>query len=44
MKLKSLGVEIIIAVGHAGYKVDKMLARNVEELDLVVGGNNLLKS
>ena len=33
-------MDIIIAVGHAGYKVDKMLAEHVEELDLVVGGEN----
>ena len=32
-----LGVEIIIAVGHAGYTVDKELARRVGEVDLVVG-------
>ena len=38
--LKGLGVEIIIAVGHAGYKVDKELARRVGELDLVVGGHS----
>ena len=38
--LKSLGVNILIAVGHAGYNVDKELARTVEELDVVVGGHS----
>ena len=38
--LKGLGVEIIIAVGHAGYTLDKELARRVAELDLVVGGHS----
>ena len=39
-KLKSVGVEIIIAVGHAGYTVDQALAREVEDLDIVVGGHS----
>ena len=38
--LKSLGVDIIIAVGHAGYSVDQELAREVADLDLVVGGHS----
>merc|ERR1712016_400333 len=38
--LKSIGVNIIIAVGHAGYSVDQQLAREVEDLDLVVGGHS----
>ena len=38
--LKSLGVNILIAVGHAGYNVDKEMARTVEELDVVVGGHS----
>ena len=38
--LKGLGVDIIIAVGHAGYVVDQDLARRVGELDLVVGGHS----
>ena len=38
--LKGLGVDIIIAVGHAGYVVDQDLARRVAELDLVVGGHS----
>ena len=38
--LKSLGVNILIAVGHAGYNVDKEMARTVKELDVVVGGHS----
>ena len=40
MSLKSIGVDIIIAVGHAGYTLDMELARQVEDLDLVVGGHS----
>ena len=38
--LKSLGIDIIIAVGHAGYGVDMHLAEQVEHLDLVIGGHS----
>ena len=34
------GVNIIIAVGHSGYEVDKKIAKEVEEVDLVVGGHS----
>ncbi|XP_030750963.1 protein 5NUC-like [Sitophilus oryzae] len=33
------GVEIIIALGHSGYKVDKKIAREVKEVDIVIGGH-----
>ena len=39
-RLKSLGINIIIAAGHAGYEVDKRMAEQVEDLDLVVGGHS----
>jgi len=42
-RLKSLDppVEILVALGHAGYKeVDLRLAAEVEELDIVVGGHS----
>ena len=29
----------IIAVGHAGYNMDKKIASNVDGLDIVVGGH-----
>jgi len=38
--LREAGVEIIIALGHSGYEVDQILAREVAELDLVVGGHS----
>lgn len=38
--LKAAGVEIILALGHSGYAIDQVLAREVEELDLVVGGHS----
>ena len=38
-KLKGQGVSILIALGHAGYSVDKKIADEVKELDLVVGGH-----
>lgn len=33
------GVDIIIALGHAGFKKDLELAREIEEVDVVVGGH-----
>ena len=33
------GVDKIIAVGHAGYNLDKELAAAVEGVDVVVGGH-----
>ena len=35
-----MGVEIIIALSHSGYKVEKQMAREVDDLDLVVGGHS----
>lgn len=37
--LKLHGVNIIIAVGHAGYGKDQEIARRVNGLDIVVGGH-----
>jgi len=37
--LKAAGINILIALGHAGYAVDQKIAREVSELDLVVGGH-----
>ena len=40
-RLTYLGVDIIIATGHAGYReVDLRMAEEVEELDIVVGGHS----
>ena len=38
--LKENGVDIIIALGHSGYDIDKELAANIPELDFVVGGHS----
>lgn len=37
--LKSQGVNKIIALGHAGYAMDQTVARNVNGVDIVVGGH-----
>ena len=39
-RLTALGVNIIIATGHAGYDLDQKMAKEIEELDLVVGGHS----
>ena len=39
-RLKNLGINIIIAAGHAGYDLDMRMAEQVEDLDLVVGGHS----
>lgn len=38
-KLKDQGVNILIALGHSGYEVDQKIAREVEDIDLVIGGH-----
>jgi len=38
--MKELDVDIIIALGHSGYDIDKELAANIPELDFVVGGHS----
>ena len=37
--LKMQGVNKIIAVGHAGYNMDKKIASSVDGLDIIVGGH-----
>ncbi|KAK5641699.1 hypothetical protein RI129_010246 [Pyrocoelia pectoralis] len=39
-RLNASGVKIIIALGHSGYEMDKMIAREVPLVDLVVGGHS----
>ena len=39
-QLKGEGVDIIIAVGHSGYRKDKELAAKVPDLDMVIGGHS----
>jgi len=38
-KLKKQGVNIFIALGHSGFETDKRIAREVEDIDLVIGGH-----
>jgi 5'-nucleotidase len=33
-------VDILIALGHSGYERDQEIARDVPQLDLVVGGHS----
>ncbi|KAH8290201.1 hypothetical protein KR054_001016, partial [Drosophila jambulina] len=40
IKLRELGVNIIIALGHAGYKKDIEIAKMCPEVDVVVGGQS----
>ncbi|XP_061719225.1 uncharacterized protein LOC133526563 [Cydia pomonella] len=39
-KLKKQGVKILIALGHSGFVKDIAIAKNVEDLDLVIGGHS----
>lgn len=39
-RLKSHGVNILIALGHSGYAKDQVIAKDVTEIDLVVGGHS----
>lgn len=38
--LKNEGINIIIALGHSGFEVDRIIAKEVEHIDLVVGGHS----
>lgn len=38
-RLKSQGIDILIAVGHAGYLKDMEIAEKVPDIDVVVGGH-----
>lgn len=39
-KLRANGVNIIIGLGHSGIEMDKKVARQVEDIDLIVGGHS----
>lgn len=39
-KLKNSGVEFIIALGHSGLEMDRLVAREVDGVDAVVGGHS----
>ncbi|MEQ2186038.1 5'-nucleotidase, partial [Goodea atripinnis] len=38
-KLATLGVNKIIALGHSGFTVDRLIARKVRGVDVVIGGH-----
>uniref|UniRef100_A0A6I8NYZ0 5'-nucleotidase n=1 Tax=Ornithorhynchus anatinus TaxID=9258 RepID=A0A6I8NYZ0_ORNAN len=38
-KLKTLGVNKIIALGHSGFEMDKLIAQKVRGVDVVIGGH-----
>lgn len=37
--LKTLGVNKIIALGHSGFETDKLIAKEVSNVDVVIGGH-----
>ena len=39
MNLKRSGINIIIALGHAGIEIDKKIAKEVDDIDIVIGGH-----
>lgn len=39
-KLRENGVNIIICLGHGGIEMDQIIARKVEDIDLIVGGHS----
>ncbi|XP_015368350.1 PREDICTED: protein 5NUC-like [Diuraphis noxia] len=39
-RLKNRGVDILIALGHSGIEMDTQIARDVEDIDLVIGGHS----
>lgn len=39
-KLETLGYNKIIALGHAGFNVDKEIAKRVRGVDIVIGGHS----
>lgn len=38
-RLQKMGVNILIALGHSGFAMDKKIAKEVEGIDLVIGGH-----
>ena len=39
-KLTAAGVDIIIALGHSGYLMDKKIAEEVPNIDIIVGAHS----
>lgn len=38
-KLRTLGVDKVVALGHSGFHTDQEIARRVRGVDVVVGGH-----
>ncbi|KAF4521722.1 hypothetical protein B566_EDAN012170 [Ephemera danica] len=38
-RLRTQGVDIIVLLSHSGYDVDQELAKNITDLDIIVGGH-----
>jgi 2',3'-cyclic-nucleotide 2'-phosphodiesterase (5'-nucleotidase family) len=38
-RLKAQGIDILIALGHSGFGTDQKIAREVPDIDLVIGGH-----
>lgn len=39
-RLRNKGINIIIALGHSGYEVDKKVALHCPDVDVVIGGHS----
>lgn len=39
-KLRDSGVNIIIGLGHSGIEKDQIIAKEVEDIDIIVGGHS----
>ncbi|CAH1711828.1 unnamed protein product [Aphis gossypii] len=39
-KLRDSGVNIIIGLGHSGIEIDQIIAKEVEDIDIIVGGHS----
>lgn len=39
-RLKSDGIQLIIALGHSGFQKDQEVAKEVEDIDVIVGGHS----
>lgn len=40
IRLKNQGVKILIALGHSGIETDILIAKQVPQLSLIVGGHS----
>lgn len=38
-RYKAEGIKIFIALGHSGFETDKKIAKEVPDIDLVIGGH-----